>query len=291
MIHSGVEWNDLQDIRESQMYSNIEKYKKDLELLNDRGELLHLAIWYECHPENITEALGEKAKELIENIPNFKVEYQVWYSESKALIKQLLPDRLADFVRHYEKPKPRKDITYENYRIEDYMQGLTITRGWNQEEVVGPQAAIPHFRQQQAILKAVSARFESSLFDIRQLVRADLFDSELAAAQELLKTGFIRASGAVAGVVLEKHLSLVADNHNLSSKKNPTISNFNDLLKQADVLDTPSWRQIQRLGDIRNMCDHGKDREPTKEEAQELIAGVEKFTKTLFWWSTSCKPE
>ena len=43
---------------------------------------------------------------------------QPWYSEAKVLIRQLLPDRLSDFVRHYEKPKPRKDITYESYRIE-----------------------------------------------------------------------------------------------------------------------------------------------------------------------------
>ena len=194
-----------------------------------------------------------------------------------------MPDRLDDFVRHYEKPKPRKDISYENYRIEDYLQGLNVTRGWEKEKVVGPDAAIPHFRQQQAILNAVSARFESSLFDISQLVQADLFDSELAAAQELLKNGFIRASGAVAGVVLEKHLAQVTANHSIATrKKNPTISDFNDILKQADVLDTPTWRQIQRLGDIRNLCDHKKDREPTKEEAQELIAGVEKFTKTLF---------
>ena len=203
--------------------------------------------------------------------------------EAKVLIKQLLPDRLADFARHYEKPKPRKDISVENYRIEDFLQGLTATKGWEKEKVVGLDAAIPHFRQQQAILKAVSARFESSLFDIRQLVQADLFDSELAAAQELLNNGFLRASGAVAGVVLEKHLSQVAENHSITMrKKHPTISDFNDLLKKADVLDTPSWRQMQRLGDIRNLCDHNKDREPTKDEVQELIAGVEKFTKTLF---------
>ena len=58
------------------------------------------------------------------------------------MIKQFLPDRLADFVRHYEKPKPRKDISYDSYRIEDYLQGLTVTRGYDKEKVVGPDAAV-----------------------------------------------------------------------------------------------------------------------------------------------------
>lgn len=180
----------------------MEKYKQDLERLVKKGGLLHLAMQPDCFPEEIKKALGKDADETIKKLPKFNEEYQAWYSESKVLIQQLLPDRLSDFTRYYEKPKPRKDLGCENYRIEDYLQGLNATRGWQKEKVVGPDSAIPHLRQQQAILNAVSSRFESSLFDIRQLVQADLFDSELAAAQELLKIGFIRASGAVAGVVL-----------------------------------------------------------------------------------------
>ena len=265
------------------MQSNLEKYKKDLERLVGKGDLLLVAMQHDCFPEQIAEALGDKAKELIKSLPIFKNDYQTWYSEAKVVIKQLLPDRLLDFVRHYEKPKPRKDITFDNYRIEDYLQGLNVTFGWQKEKVVGPDAAISQFQQQLAILKSVSSRFESSLFDIRQLVQADLFDSELEAARELIKQGFLRGAGAIAGVVLEKHLAQVADNHNIKTrKKHPTISDFNDLLKNGGVLDVPCWRQIQRLGDIRNLCDHNKDRDPTKEETQELVDGVEKFTKTLF---------
>lgn len=265
------------------MPTNLERYKKDLEKLISKGDLLVIAIQHECYPERVEKALGEKAKELVKSLPRFGDDYQAWYSEAKVVIKQLLPDRLDDFVRHYEKPKPRKDISYENYRIEDYLQGLTVTRGWEKDKVVGPDAAVPQFQQQLAILKSVSARFESSLFDIRQLVQADLFDSELDAARDLIKHGFLRGAGAIAGVVLEKHLAQVAGNHNIKTRKShPTISDFNDLLKNGSVLDVPSWRQIQRLGDIRNLCDHNKDRDPTKEEVEELVGGVEKFTKTLF---------
>lgn len=266
------------------MRNDIEKYKKDLESLIDKSGLLYNAIQYECYPEEFEEAAGEKADDYINSLPEFRDEYQTWYSESKVLLKQLLPDRLDDFVRHYEKPKKRKDITFESYRIEDYLQGLNVTTsGWEKKKVVGPDAALPHFRQQRAILKSVLARFESSLFDIRQLIQADLFDSELESSRELLKKGFIRASGAITGVVLEEHLDQVTKNHNIKyRKKNPSISYFNDLLKKKDVLDTPTWRQIQRLGDLRNLCSHNKDRKPTEKEIQELINGVEKLTKTLF---------
>ena len=267
------------------MQSNLDNYKEDLKKLVTTGKLLQVAMEYECFPEQVEELYGKHAdgKKCLKSLPNFGKDYQSWYSETSAVIKQLLPDRFDDFVRHYQKPKPRKDITFENYRIEDYLQGLTVTRGWEKEKVVGQEAAIPHFRQQLAILEAVESRFESTLFDIRQLVQADLFDSEIEAARELLKKGFVRASGAVVGVVLEKHLAQVAENHNVKTrKKHPTISDFNDLLKNGGVLDTPSWRQIQRLADVRNLCDHNKDRDPTEQEAEELINGVEKFTKTLF---------
>lgn len=108
-----------------------------------------------------------------------------------------------------------------------------------------------------AILKSVQSRFESSLFDIRQLAQADLFDSELDAAKELAKNKFSRAAGALAGVVLERHLAEVCDNHAIKiAKKAPAISDLNDALKGADVIDIPTWRSVQHLADIRNLCDH-----------------------------------
>jgi len=53
------------------------------------------------------------------------------------------------------------------------------------------------------ISRSAEARSESSLCDIKQLVQVDLFDSELEAARELLKHKFVRAAGAIAGVLLE----------------------------------------------------------------------------------------
>jgi hypothetical protein len=271
------------------MPTNLDRYKKDLDSLVAKGDDLLLAMVLECDAsakEEFKKKLGDRSDGILKNLPSFKDAYQQWYSEAKALVKQLLPDRLADFARHYEKPKSRKDLTYENYKIEDYLQGLRVTRTvqfQQKEKVVGPDAAIPQFEQQLAILKSVGARFQSSLFDIRQLAQADLFDSELDAAEELAGNRFLRAAGAVAGVVLERHLAQVCDNHGVKvSKKAPVISDLNNALKDASVIDVPQWRSIQHLADIRNLCDHDRKTEPTPEQVNDLVSGVKKVTKTLF---------
>ena len=264
---------------------NIDRYKKDLDALIVNGVQLNNAIQHECFPREFDrtakESLGDKAEEFIQALPSFKDEYQSWYSEAEALVRQLLPDRLSDFTRHYDKPKSRKDITFENYTIEDYLQGLNVTLG--SSKVVGPDAAIARFHQQLSIVKSIRGRFRSSLFDIRQLAQADLFGSELDAARELAKNKFTRAAGAVAGVVLERHLKEVCDTHDIKiRKKAPQISDLNEALKGSTVIDTPQWRSIQYLGDLRNLCAHDKESEPTADQVEDLLTGVAKVTKTIF---------
>jgi len=263
--------------------NNLEKYKKDLDQLIDDANSLYNAMCNESLPDQVKKQLGKKYDEFVKDLPNFKTSYQIWYSESLSIIKLLLPYRVDDFVKLYEKPKARKSISYENYVIADYLQDLTLTRGWEKEKVVGPDAAIPQLTQQIGILKSCKKRFESSLFDIKQLIQADLFVSELDAAKELNNKGFIRGAGAIAGVVLEHHLSQVCQNHKLQiGKKNPTISDYNDLLKSSQVIELPKFRSIQYLGDLRNLCDHKKSKEPSKEEIDKLIEGVNEVTKTVF---------
>lgn len=268
------------------MASNIDRFKKDLDALVARGKLLEYAMRREFMGKKefdaqIKESLGEEADAFLKALPSFKDDYQAWYSEAMAVIRQVLPDRLDDFKRHYEKPKSRKDITFENYHIEDYLQGLRVTR-FGSEVVVDSSAAIPRFEQQLAILTASKKRFDSSLFEIRQLVQADLFDSEIDAARELLKQKFARAAGAIAGVLLEKHLAQVCEDHGVVvTKKHPTISDLNDLLKNAAVIEMPQWRFIQHLGDLRNLCDHNKKTEPSETQVTDLIDGVAKVMKTV----------
>ena len=269
------------------MISNLEKYKQDLARLIDKGERLLDSIQKEH------ETGSDKKRQSATNrnkLPSFHDEYQSWYSESLTVIKQLIPDRKNDFIKYYEQPKNRKSINHENYRIEDYLVGLktkfTALRNFvNMDLEPSPDylgIVISQFRQQLAILKSAEKRFKSSLFDIKQLLQADLFDTELNAAKELNKKGFMRGAGAITGVVLEGHLTEVCNNREIGiKKKQPTINDLNQLLKDNEAIDIPKWRNIQRLADLRNLCAHKKDSEPTKEKISEFIEGTEKIIKTL----------
>ena len=234
--------------------------------------------------EELEVELRRKRKALREKTPDFKEGYQSWYSESLALIKVVAPDRYNDFVSQYKKPRAnRKDITYENYVIEDAIQGLQITRSYNEEIIVDHTAALPRFRLQLAIVKGLRGRFESSLYDIEALVQADLLDNEVEAARLLHKNKFFRAAGAICGVVIEAHLSRVSATHGIKlRKKNLTIADFNEALKTKGIYGIPQWRKIQYLADIRNKCDHKKESEPSSQEVLDLIDGTDHLVKNVF---------
>ena len=250
------------------MTSNIEKYKKDIRKLIKSGETVF-----------------RKMKDN-KNLAQLRRDYEMWYSESYAIIKIILPDRISDFSKMYYDDKKKEGLkTYFQYTPSTIIKGYDLNLDIG-DSVVPPKEidiAKSVFDSQIGILKSCEKRFESSLFDIKQLLQADIFDSELDAAVELNKKGFVRGAGAVAGVVLEGHLSQVCSNHKITTRKNyPTINDLNQLLKDNGIIETPTWRFIQHLGDLRNLCDHKKQKEPTKEEIEELIQGVDKISKTLY---------
>lgn len=61
-----------------------------------------MALENECFPDRVRrrvkENLGDEAEEFLKGLPDFGDAYQSWYSEAKALVRQVLPDRLSDFV-------------------------------------------------------------------------------------------------------------------------------------------------------------------------------------------------
>lgn len=259
------------------MTSNIEKYKEAIDKLYFSGIQLQFGMLEDVGKLD-KKANAETLKKL--KPISFRENYERWYSESLSVLKQLLPDRVSDFTSLYKNDK-KKETDFLNYTIHDYLIGLRVTRG--SDIKVDVSAGIPKFQRQLAILESARQRFGSLLFEINQLLQADLFDSELEVARELLKKGFLRAAGAIAGVLIEKHLKMVLLTRSIPvTKKNPGIADLNEILKSNSVIDVPQWRHIQLMADIRNICDHSKEREPKKTEVADLLDGTNKILKTIF---------
>ena len=198
-------------------------------------------------------------------------DYQNWYSKALAVIRTILPERLAEFEDQYRAPK-RKELNYLTYTISDFLLNVSSI------QVNNPYGKfMTKFQHQLTILYSALERSRSTLDSIEGALQYELFENEIAAAEDLLKKGHRRASGALVGVTLEAHLAKVAEVRGLSvAKKHPTIADLNDPLRTAAVIDLPMWRLIQRLADIRNLCVHSKERDPTAGEVADLIAGVKK---------------
>ena len=263
------------------MTSNVEKIRKEIDSLINDGYWLLIGLYNEmerpvpkAYIRGVDSGVADRMKK-----STFRGNYQKWYNASLVSVKQLLPDRLNDFVSAYRQDVKREK-TIINFGIEDYLLGLSLT-AFSEEKNQG--FILSKFMLQCEIVRSLLDRLDSSLFEMRQMVEADFFDSEVEAADMLAKRGFYRSAGALCGVVLEKHLKEVAASHGLKvPKKTPCISDLNELLKNHSVIDVAQWRHMQYLGDLRNLCDHDKHADPTKEQVTDLIAGVRKVLKTVY---------
>jgi hypothetical protein len=218
-----------------------------------------------------------------EHIPNFGYLYQSWYSRALRILELLAPDRMKEFVGYYEIDPKRKITDVTNYNIQDYVMGVGAGTDrldkplWDINTLVSIR-----IMNQMQILGSIENRIDTIFADIEGHIHADLQDAELEAANKLRMVN-LRAAGSLAGVVLERHLRRVAKNHGITiRKRKPAIADLNDPLKGAVVYDTPTWRKIQLLADIRNLSNRSKGKEPTKEQVDELIEGVNQIIKTVF---------
>ncbi len=244
-----------------------EELKKGLEeLIGEAKEITNLAA-------------GAKKLDILK----FGMEYQNWYTRALKVVEILANDRLEEFISYYKIDPKRKSVNAQNYVIQDFIMGIGAREdiynkpSWDTNNVT----VLKVFNQLQ-ILQSLETRIDSVFADVQGSLLSELQDKELATAEQLLKIN-LRAAGSLAGVILENHLQKVMQSHYiLVAKKNPTISDMNEPLKNNNIYDMPICRKIQYLGDIRNLCSHKKDREPTEEEVKELISGVNEIIKKVF---------
>jgi hypothetical protein len=248
--------------------------------------------------KQILKSLGE-----LKDILEFGMAHQRWGTQSLKIVQTLSPGRYEKFVGFYMANQNRKLLDDD---IQDYIRlmgpapnanpdegrAAPAPKGGlmepapdadNGDELFDPQEmAKIQFLHKLQILGALSSRIDSVLADFEDHLFIELQEKELEAANAL-KAVSLRAAGALAGVILERHLEKVAANHAVTiEKKEMTIRDLNDPLNKSHAYDLSTWRKIQLLGDLRNLCSHHRSNAPTKEQVEDLITGVNSIIKSVF---------
>ncbi|WP_417498584.1 DUF4145 domain-containing protein [Methylophaga sp.] len=126
-----------------------------------------------------------------------------------------------------------------------------------------------------AVFHAVKEDFEGGyLSSIKNLIQAEVFESELEQAQELLDNGYKLAAAVIAGVVLETALRDLCDQENIAHGK---LDKMNSELAKSGKYNKLQQKRITALADIRNNAAHGKSENFTDEDVKLMVRDVESF--------------
>ncbi|MFO1005276.1 MAG: hypothetical protein U0929_04900 [Planctomycetaceae bacterium] len=108
----------------------------------------------------------------------------------------------------------------------------------------------------------------------KSLIQAEVFDSELEQARELLNNGYCSAAAVIAGVVLETTLRELCDRNGISYGK---LDKMNADLAKLGIFNKLVQKRITTLADIRNSAAHGNAGEFSKSDVDDMIRDVERF--------------
>ncbi|GAA5510560.1 hypothetical protein Rcae01_06069 [Novipirellula caenicola] len=135
----------------------------------------------------------------------------------------------------------------------------------------------PHsaFKGARAYFQSAKSDFEGGyLFDVRNLVHAEVFSDELDLGAHYLKNNGKTAAAVVAGVVLETALRKLVTDNALSGSM---LNGMNQSLRDANVYSQIVWRQIQAWADIRNAAAHGSPDDFEDKDVTRMIDGIRDF--------------
>jgi len=134
---------------------------------------------------------------------------------------------------------------------------------------------LDRLRRMMAILDAAREDFEGGYLDsIHALVQAEVFDSELEQATELLDSGYASAAAVIAGVVLETALRDLCSRNNIAYGK---MDKMNADLAKAQVYSILVQKQVTHLARIRNAAAHGNHSQFQPQDVTGMIAAIQQF--------------
>jgi hypothetical protein len=130
-------------------------------------------------------------------------------------------------------------------------------------------------RRLEAVFLAAKEDFEGGyLATLRGIVQAELFDSELDQAAELLRNGYKSAAAVAAGVVLEATLRELCARLGIGIGK---LDKMNADLVKGGAYSALVQKKVTWLAHIRNSAAHGKPEDFTENDVQTMLEYIQRF--------------
>lgn len=236
-----------------------EEIRHDIAALHREGEALLVAF-----------AKGHRS------VP-FETEYQGWYTRSLPVVRQVAPDRYAEFRSYYEMDSRAQGHWSHAYVIQHYIKGIDpfLSGEYDIREL-----AAKCFSNQLAIFASLLARLDYALLDMEVQIQVALQAAELESARALIKLD-ARAAGIIAGAVLESHLKRLVRRHRIKVfKQKPALQDLNDALKRRGIYAAEVWSQVGWLAQLRGHC--VAEPEPSAVQARDLIDGAGWLIQNVF---------
>ncbi len=136
-----------------------------------------------------------------------------------------------------------------------------------------------YFKDCLGILQAAQKDYDGGyLFDLRALVAAELIGDFIDQAEALVSEGYHVPAASLAGAILEDTLRKMCETKHITFPDRTKIDRLNADLAKAGAYNKLIQKRITAFADIRNNADHGRFDEFNKEDVEDMVSWVRKFT-------------
>ena len=132
-----------------------------------------------------------------------------------------------------------------------------------------------NLQRMRSVFDAAKQDFEAGyLASAHDLIRAEVFGSELEQASELLRANYPLAAAVIAGAVLETTIRGLCNRNQLATGK---LDKMNADLAKAGIYSGLVQKRVTYLANIRNSAAHGNTAEFNLYDVTAMIGEVEQF--------------
>lgn len=129
-----------------------------------------------------------------------------------------------------------------------------------------------------SILDSLKEDIENGyLFDIKNLISAEVFDDFLEMAEHLLENNYKDPAASLGGAVLENCLKEIAENNDIKLKKRENLNSLNQKCADVKLYNRLIQKKVQSWIEIRNYADHGEFSEYSKKDVKDMLRGIRQF--------------